>query len=149
VQLFQPFAEELVTAGGHIWYAAAERGPCSYTTFYARRTVLDAKRDEMAKMVRGLYRTQKWLHAASAEAIAEIVRPYFPAVPLPLMRAALARYQALGIWGRNPILPRGGYDRLKAGLVSAGFAKGVPFETAVDNSLAEAAVNADPPPLSA
>jgi NitT/TauT family transport system substrate-binding protein len=98
-------------------------------------------------MVRGLYRTQKWLYSQPAERIAEVVKPYFPNLPEPLMRAAIARYQGLGIWGRNPVLPRGGYDRLKDGLISAGFAKGVPFETAVDNSLAENAVRADPPPL--
>ena len=47
VQLFQPFVEELVAAGqGHIWYAAAARGPTSYTAFYARRATLAAKRDE-------------------------------------------------------------------------------------------------------
>src|SRR6476646_10054825 len=33
VQLFQPYAEELVRSGvGHIWYAAAERGLTAYTT---------------------------------------------------------------------------------------------------------------------
>jgi NitT/TauT family transport system substrate-binding protein len=148
VQLFQPFAEELIAAGdGHLWYAAADRGPCSYTTFYARRPTIAAKRDEMRLLVRALYRTQRWLHGASAEILAEIVRPYFPAAPEPLLRAALARYQALGIWDRTPILPRDGYERLKAGLVSAGFAKGTPYETAVDNSLAEEAVADNPPPL--
>ena len=148
VQLFQPFAEELVAGGdGHVWYAAATRGPCSYTTFYASRARLEAKRPEMRRLVRGLYRTQKWLHAQSAETIAKVVQPYFPAVPGKLVVAALTRYQALGIWGRTPILPRDGYERLKAGLVSGGFAKGTPFETAVDNSLAEQAVADDPPPL--
>lgn len=149
VQLFQPFAEELIATGdGHLWYAAADRGPCSYTTFYARRATLAAKGDEMRRLVRGLYRTQKWLHAVSADGLAEVVRPYFPATPQPLLRAALVRYQARGIWNRTPVLPRDGYERLKSGLVSAGFAKGVPYEMAVDNSLAEAAVAADPPPLS-
>ena len=48
VQLFQPLAEELITSGaGHLWYAAADRGPCSYTTFYARRAILEAKRGEL------------------------------------------------------------------------------------------------------
>ncbi len=64
------------------------------------------------------------------------------------MRAALGRYRALGIWGRDPVLPREGYERLKAGLESGGFVRtGTPYEIAVDNSLAEAAVRADPPPL--
>src|SRR5271166_4789600 len=149
VQLFQPLAEELIAAGeGHLWYAAATRGPTSYTAFYTRRSVLAARRDEMKKLVRGLYRTQKWLHTHPPEALADAVQSFFPSVPLILLRAAVARYRALGIWGRNPILPRAGYDRLKAGLISGHFVKqGVPFEQAVDNSLAEEVVRADPPAL--
>ena len=149
VQLFEPFAEELIAAGeGHLWYAAAARGPTSYTTFYARRSVLAARREEFKKLVRGLYRTQKWLHAKRPEALADAVQSFFPAVPPILLRGAVARYRALGIWGRNPIVPRAGYDRLKAGLVSGYFVKeGAPFEQAVDNSLAEEVVREDPPPM--
>jgi NitT/TauT family transport system substrate-binding protein len=148
VQLFQPLAEELIADGsGHLWYAAASRGPCSYTTFYARRGVLAAKRAEFGLLVRALYRTQKWLHHASAEALADTVQSYFPAVPRARLVAALARYKALGIWGKTPILPRDGYERLKDGLVSGGFAKGTAYEIAVDNSLADAAVADDPPAL--
>ena len=148
VQVFQPLAEELIASGeGHLWYAAATRGPCSYTSFYARRGTIAAKRDDMLKLVRALYRTQKWLHQQTQEALAAVVAPYFPAVSRPLLVAALKRYYDLGIWGRDPILPHAGYDRLVAGLVSGGFVRGTPFETAVDNSLAEQVVAADPPAL--
>jgi len=124
----------------------AVRAP--YTTFYARRAVFEAKRDELLRLVRGLYRTQKWLHAASPDALADTVQPYFPAVPQPLLRAAVGRYRKLGIWGRNPILPRGGYERLAAGLVSGAFVPfSTPFETAVDNRFAEQSVRDDPPSL--
>jgi NitT/TauT family transport system substrate-binding protein len=68
-------------------------------------------------------------------------------VPYPLLTAAVARYRSLGIWGNDPFLPRQGYERLKAGLVSAGFAKGTPYETAVDNSLAEQVMDEAPPAL--
>ena len=149
VQLFEPFAAELIAAGeGHLWYAAAARGPTAYTSFYARRSVLDARRDELKRMVRGLYRTQKWLHAQPPEPLADAVQSFFPNVAPSLLRGAVARYRELGIWGRNPILPRTGYDRLKAGLVSGGFVKqGAPFEQAVDNTLAEEVVREDPAPL--
>lgn len=151
VQLFQPFAEELIAAGeGHVWYAAATRGPTSYTSFYTRRTTLTARREELKKLIRGLYRTQKWLQASPPEAIAEVIQSFFPAVPASLLQAAIARYLELGIWGRNPILPRGGYDRLRAGLISAGFVKqAAPFEQAVDNTLAEEVVREDPPAFAA
>ena len=149
VQLFEPFAEELIATGeGHLWYAAATRGPTAYTSFYTRRSVLAARRDEMKKLVRGLYRTQKWLHTQPPEALADAVQSFFPTAPPTLLRVAVARYHALGIWGHNPILPRAGYDRLKAGLVSGRFVRqGAPFEQAVDNSLAEEVVREDPPPL--
>ena len=110
--------------------------------------MLAARRDEMKKLVRGLYRTQKWLHTQPPEALADAVQSFFPTAPPTLLRVAVARYQALGIWGRDPILPRAGYDRLKAGLVSGHFVtQGAPFEQAVDNSLAEEVVREDPPPL--
>lgn len=148
VQLFEPLASELIEeSSGHLWYAAANRGPCSYTTFYARRAVLAAKREEFHRLVRGLYRTQKWLHAQPTETIAEVVRPYFPTVPPVRLVTALGRYKALGIWGRTPTLPRDGYERLKDGMVSGGFVKGTDYAVAVDNSLADAAVAEDPPAL--
>ena len=149
VQLFQPFAEELIAAGdGHLWYAAATRGPTAYTSFYTRRTTLTPRREELKKLVRGLYRTQKWLHASPPKTIAEVIQPFFPTVPAALLQAAIARYLELGIWGRSPILPRAGYDRLRAGLISARFVKqAAPFEQAVDNTLAEEIVREDPPAL--
>jgi NitT/TauT family transport system substrate-binding protein len=149
VQLFQPFAEELLAAGeGHIWYAAANRGPCSYASFYTRRRVLASRREELKKIVRGLYRTQKWLHANPPEALADVVQSFFPSVPQPLLRASVGRYRVLGIWGRNPILPRAGYERLRAGPISARFVRvAATFEQAVDNSLAEEVMREDPPAL--
>lgn len=142
-QVFQPYAEELVEQGCTVWHAQAERGPCSYTTFYARRSVIEAKRAELEPMVRGLYRTLQWVHSVDGAALAAVVAGYFPDVPHARLAAALERYKRLGIWGQNPVLPRGGYDRLRDSLVSGGLVpKGVPYELAVDNSLAEAAVRA-------
>jgi NitT/TauT family transport system substrate-binding protein len=141
VQLFEPYAETLIAAGeGHLWYAAANRGATSYTTFYARKRLLVERRQELAGLVRGLYRTQRWLHAAALDELAAIVRPYFPEVAPAVLTGALARYRSLGVWGRDPVLPRGGYDRLKAALISGRFVAGTPYETAVDNSLATAAL---------
>ena len=139
-QVFEPFVSEAVSGGGaHVWYAAATRGPTSYTTFYARRGTLTERRDELIRMVRAIWRTQQWVAAATGADIADAIAGYFPAVPLAILTAACDRYQALGIWGLDPVLPRAGYDRLRASLVSGGFVQpGTPFEVAVDNSLAQA-----------
>jgi NitT/TauT family transport system substrate-binding protein len=149
VQLFQPFAEELLESrNGHIWYAAAARGPTSYTCFYARRPVLEKRRDECLRMTRALYRTLKWVHGTTGEQIAAAVASYFPDVPRQRLEKALGRYKAIGIWGKDPRLPRSGYERLRAGLVSGGLVKaGTPYETGVDNTLAQQAIERDPPAL--
>ena len=149
VQLFQPdVAALLADRAGHVWYEAAARGPCSYTCFYARRAVLAAREDELARMTRAVFRTQKWLHAAPPPALAQAIARYFPAVPEARLAAACARYRELGVWGRNPVLPRAGYDRLKAGLLSGGLIRrDTPFEQAVDNRLARLAIEQNPPAL--
>ena len=149
VQVFEPFAATLLADGaGHLWYAQASRGPTSYTTFYARRGLLRARQDELHRMVRAIYRTQKWVAAADGTAIAREIARYFDAVPAAILADACARYKSLGIWGGDPRLPRAGYDRLRASLVSGGFVSpGTPYEVAVDNSLADAVVREDPPTL--
>jgi NitT/TauT family transport system substrate-binding protein len=151
VQLFQPFVEELIEAGaGHIWHAAAERGPTSYTTLYARRALLTERCEECERMVRAIYRTLKWVHAGTVAQLAEAIADYFPDVPPQRLAKALDRYKALGLWGRDPRLPRSGYERLRAGLVSGGLVKaGAPYETAVDNRLAELVIRENPPALPA
>jgi NitT/TauT family transport system substrate-binding protein len=137
-QLFEPFVSALVAEGvGHVWYAAATRGPTSYTTFYARRGLLTTRRDELRRMVRAVHRTQLWVGGATGVQIADAIADYFPEVPATIRVAACARYQALGIWSATPVLPRQGYDRLLSSLVSGGFVAGTEFGVAVDNSLAE------------
>ena len=80
--------------------------------------------------------------------LAAAIADYFPDVPPRRLAGALDRYKALGLWGRDPRLPRSGYERLRAGLVSGGLVKaGAPYETAVDNTLAEIVIREDPPAL--
>lgn len=150
VQVFEPFAAELEAQGdGYVWYAGADRGLTSYTTLYMKRALAAARPDEILRMVRAMYRVQKWLRHASGGDIAAAIAHYFPDVPAPVLRASCARYKALGVWGADPRLPREGYDRLLRSLVSGGFVNpGTPFEIAVDNSFAEAVLREDPPPLS-
>jgi NitT/TauT family transport system substrate-binding protein len=149
IQVFEPYVEELVAAGpGYIWYAAASRGATSYTTFYARKSLIAVRRTECLAMVRAVQRTLKWVHAASPAAFAEAIAAYFPAIDKARLAACLARYETLGIWGQDCRLPETGYDRLARSLVSGGFVpRSVPFAVAVDNSLANEVLRADPPAL--
>src|ERR1700751_1510248 len=47
VQLVEAFAEELISVDeAHLWHAASKRGLTAYTSFYTRRSVLEARREE-------------------------------------------------------------------------------------------------------
>ncbi|MGE0225849.1 MAG: ABC transporter substrate-binding protein [Acetobacteraceae bacterium] len=144
VQVFQPYAEELLSAGaGHLWYAAADRGLTAYTTLVTRRPVLAERRAELGAMVRGMHRALRWIRTTEGSDVARTLAAYFPDVPPPLFAAAIDRYRALGLYGPDPVLRREGFDRLQAAMRSGGaLSREIAFEDCVDNSLAEAAVAA-------
>jgi NitT/TauT family transport system substrate-binding protein len=88
------------------------------------------------------------VHAVPGAEVAAAITSYFPDVPRQRLANALERYKALGIWGKDPILPPSGYERLRASLVSGGLVQtGASYDTAVDNALAERVINEDPPAL--
>jgi NitT/TauT family transport system substrate-binding protein len=143
-QMFQPYAETLIAEGaGHVWYAAATRGPAAYTTLSARRSVLEARRDEFAAMVRGMYRTLRWFGVTPAADIARALAEFLPDVPQPILAAAIERYRVLGLYTADPVMRRDGFDWLQSAMRASGMLQPqIPFEACVDNSLAEAAVGA-------
>lgn len=150
IQVPEPFVTRLCADGaGHVWYEAAGRGPTSYTTLFASRAVLAERRDMALAMTRALYRTQGWLHARDAGAVAAAIAGFFPDLDAPTLTAAIARYKALGIWGRTPRLPRGGFERLRDACQSGGLIAGRPaYRNCIDTTLAETVLaEAPPPPL--
>ena len=144
VQVFQPYAEELLSTGaGHLWYAAADRGLTAYTTLVTRRSVLTTRRDELAAMVRAMDRSLRWLAATPAAEVARALAAFFPAVPGEIFAAAIDRYRALGLYGPDPVTRREGVERLAAAMRSGGaLDRDIPFEAVVDNTLAHEAVAA-------
>ena len=142
VQMFQPYAEELIVSGaGHVWYAAADRGPTAYTALVTRRTLLQSRRDELLRMTRAMARVLRWFATARGEEIASALREFFPAVPQALFAAAMDRYRAHMLFAPDPFLRREGFDRLQAAMRSGGaLDQSIPLEACVDNSLAEQVV---------
>jgi NitT/TauT family transport system substrate-binding protein len=142
VQLFQPYAEELVASGvGYIWYAAADRGLTAYTTLVTRRALLASRRDELLRMTRAMARVLRWIAATPGDEIARAVTAFFPDVPHDIFAAAMDRYRELALYAPDPVLRREGFDRLQAAMRSGdALDRAIPFEMCVDNSLAEQAV---------
>lgn len=142
IQVFQPFAENLVRSGaGHIWYAAADRGLTAYTTLVTRRDVLASRADDLLKTTRALYRTLGWFARTPAPDIARLLQPYFPDVPTDIFAHCIERYRALKLWNSDPVIRREGYDRLHAAMRAAGtLTRDIAFEACVDTKLAQEAM---------
>jgi NitT/TauT family transport system substrate-binding protein len=137
-QFFEPFVEEALASGaGHLWHQASRRGRTSYTAFVATRERLAAEPGPLLAVVRAIHRAQQWIAAHEPAEIAAAVAPFFPDQDRGVMTRALARYAKEGVWGRDPVLPQDGFERLRAGLLSSGFIRRpVAFAECVDNRLA-------------
>ncbi|MGQ0522440.1 MAG: ABC transporter substrate-binding protein [Betaproteobacteria bacterium] len=142
IQVFQPYARELIDAGaGHVWYAAANRGLTSYTTFNTTRAFIEKNPDIALRMTRAMYRTQKWIAAHDGQAFAGLVASYLPDVPGATLAACLDDYKALGLWNTSPVMKHEGLEWLRDAMHAAGYIKSRPaFGQCVDMRYAEQAV---------
>lgn len=148
VQCFQPFVEQLVREGAHVWYAQASRGPTAYTCFYALRSTLTRDPTVATKLTRALWRVERWIAGNPPEALAEQVASFFPDLSHDLLSAAVGRYMKLGLWARDPRMSVVGFTRLKCGMLSGGYiTRDTPFHHAIDNEIAAAVIAAGAPPL--
>ncbi len=135
-QLFEPFASQAVAAGGAVWHAQADRGPTSYTAFYATRAALVAKRPAMIGLVRGLAAMQRWLHAATAAEVAETVAPWFEGLDRAALESGIARYRDLGVWAKDPVFPEEAFNALEGAMFGVGAIPRRPgFKACVDTAL--------------
>lgn len=136
-QLFEPLVSQLELSGrGHVWHVAASRGPTGYTTFYSTVQNLQAKRTEFKAMLRGLAETLAWVEANPADALAEVVQPFFPALDPALLKASLRRYKAQGMWTKDPFYPEEAFLRLEHAMFTAGAIPRKPgFAATADNGI--------------
>jgi len=149
IQVFQPHAQALVDAGaGHVWYAAASRGPTSYTSFNTTRAYIKREPDTVLRLTRAIYRTLKWIAAHDGRALAEAIADYFPDVPVARLAACCDRYRSLGLWNRTPVLQREGLEWLRDAMLAAGaIGNCFDYEDCVDMRFAEQVVREDPPEM--
>jgi NitT/TauT family transport system substrate-binding protein len=99
IQLFEPFVSQVLKLGRHnILYAAHSRGPTVYTTFICSQDGFAKKRAAFARLNEVLGTLQTWLHAHSAQDIAQIVQPYFAQLELDVLTSAIERYLQNQVW---------------------------------------------------
>jgi NitT/TauT family transport system substrate-binding protein len=125
-QVFEPFAEEALSAGFAILHAQSSRGPTSYTTFTATPKGISRHRDAFTRMTRAMARTQAWLSSNAADEHARAVASFFPAIPQDRLSRCFARYMQAGVWADDTDISREGFSRLAASLRSGGFISSLP-----------------------
>jgi NitT/TauT family transport system substrate-binding protein len=149
IQVFHPYARMLCEErSGHVWYAAAHRGRTSYTTLNTTRDFIEREAKTVMGMCRAMYRTQKWIAAHSGRALAEAVQSYFPEVPVATLAASYDDYKKLGIWNRDPLPSRAGFEWLRAAALAIGrLHQEFSYEECVEPSFARQAIEEAPPAL--
>jgi len=149
VQVFQPYAHELLQSGaGHLWYAAASRGFATYTTLNTPRGFLARHADVALRMTRAMYRTLDWIHRRDDASLARAVAAWFPSISEPTLAACCAGYKTLGVWNRTPVMQRAGFDWLRDAMRASGdIAREVDFGECVDMRFAEAVLRETIVPL--
>ena len=91
--------------------------------------------------MRGFYRAQRWMTAASAAEIAAVIAPAFPEIGAEVRVQAVERYLRQGTWNRDPALTRAGYETLQEILLGGGFiTRRYPFDALVNTAIAAEAV---------
>lgn len=140
-QMFEPFATLTEAKGGAVWHAAAWRGPSAYSALYATEARIAECGDEFRAMIRGIAEALAWIARATPAQIADAVAPLFADMDGGVLTAALARYQANGIWAATPHFPRDAFDSLRNAMHSAGVIPRQPsFEECVDDAIVASAL---------
>jgi NitT/TauT family transport system substrate-binding protein len=133
-QVFEPFAEDALSAGFAILHAQSSRGPTSYTTFMATSKGIRRHCDAFIRMTGAMARTQAWLSSNNAEEHAHVVAPFFPSIPTDRLSRSLERYKQARIWADDTTVSREGFSRLAVSLYSGGFISSTPdYDTCVVN----------------
>jgi len=121
VQLFEPHASRALADGNAMLYAASSRGPTCYTTFITSRDSASTRREEFGALTRATQAVLDWVAKEGPAELARLTAPFFPDVPEELLRAALARYHAAGLWSRTTAVSKAGFERLAYSLHDGGF----------------------------
>ena len=139
----QPVTEQLLDAGeAHLVASMGEAtGPVPFSSYMTTGRFLREQRDTLVRFTRALYRAQRWMAGASADAIAALIAPAFPDIAPDVRLRAVARYLGQSTWARQPVLTIGGYGYLQQILLDGGFIRHRHrYEDLIDDAIAREVV---------
>jgi NitT/TauT family transport system substrate-binding protein len=145
VQLFEPTASIFEKEGkGHVVASfGAESGHLPYTVFMAKKSYIDKNKKVIQSFTNAVHKAQLWVDSNSAEAIADVVLPYFENVDRDILISSIDRYKKQGSFATDPIIDEGEWNNLLDVITSAGeLQKRTEHNELVDTSFAKKAIEA-------
>jgi len=142
---FEPSATALETAGeGYVVASLGEgSGYVPYTVYMAQKSYIEANPDIIQKFTNAICRGQKWVEENEPIDIANIIAPYFEDQDVETLAKIVERYKAQDTWKEDPVFGEEGFVLIQDIMEAAGeLSARVPYEKFVDNSFAEAAIEA-------
>ena len=145
VQVFEPYAQELIEEGGHVWHRFSTRGDIAFTTFYATRDFIDSNRSSCRALINAMNKSLTKIHSSTAKEISDAIRPlYFPNLNSSSFENIITQYKEYKLWPRNTALPASSFVRLKGSLLSGGLIeKDIPYHLIIDQKLSQPGMNHD------
>ena len=134
-------AEALVADGSAtiVREMGREGGPIPYSSYSARRAVLDSQAETIGAFIRAHVATLEWMRQASGAEIWETIAPSFADADAAVYRRAVERYHRLGVWSSDATLPHASFDRLADLMHRGGLIERVaPYEACCDDTLTQA-----------
>lgn len=92
--------------------------PLAFSSLMAMPTFLQS--DKGRAFVRAYQSALNWVNDTPAVDIAALENPLFPGLSKPALTDAIVRYQALGTWRRDPVIPRSQYEVSMDAFIYAG-----------------------------
>lgn len=145
VQLFEPTASIFEKEGkGHVVASfGAESGHLPYTVFMAKESYINKNKKVIQSFTNAIHKAQLWVAENDAEAIADVVLPFFENVERDILISAIDRYKQQGSFATDPIIDEAEWNNLLDVITTAGeLEKRTEHSELVDTSFAEKAIEA-------
>ncbi|WP_337101440.1 ABC transporter substrate-binding protein [Paenibacillus sp. YIM B09110] len=143
VQLFEPTASIFEKEGkGHVVASfGTESGHLPYTVFMAKQSYIKKNEKTIQAFTNAIHKAQLWVKDNSAEAIADVVLPYFENVDRDILISSIDRYKQQGSFATDPIVDESEWNNLLDVITTAGeLEKRTEHDVLVDTSFAEKSI---------
>ena len=117
-------------------------GDIPYTCYQTTESYLKENSDVIQSFTNAIYKAQLWVSTHTSEEIAQSIHQFFPDMEIEDLVTVVERYQSIDAWATDPVLKEDSLNNLMDVMELAGqLDNRAPYETIVDTSYAENAIN--------